>query len=250
MDERTAYQKMLSEFMKWQKSNDSDYANLWELVETGKATYEDAQKYSKVVAGKWSELLKKYLGVDADTQGLTIDDMANDIEMALRQCYRNSGYYATKVQEIINDSVNINIKAVEGEIDKSRIDNLIEKLKAGDDVTDDILITTGNAWLIEVGVVGNIAMSAVTDTLEANARLHTDAGLTSYIERKQGAGGCCDWCASVAGRFVYGEQPHDFFKIHKHCNCVITYMPSRQRWQRITYSTDVKGNRHKNTQDL
>ena len=250
MDEKTAYQKMLSDFMKWQKSNNAEYTTLWKRINSGKATYEDAQKYSKVVAGKWSELLKKYLGVDADIQGLTVDDMAKDIENALRQCYRNSSYYATKVQEIINDSVNINVKAVEGEIDKSRIDNLIKKLKAGEDVTDDILVTAENMWLIEEGVVENISMSAVTDTLEENARLHTDAGLTSYIERKQGIGGCCDWCASVAGRFVYGEQPDDFFKIHKHCNCVITYMPSRKRWQNITYFTDAKGKRHKNTQDL
>lgn len=250
MDERTSYQKMLSEFMKWQKSNNVDYTKLWELVKTGKATYEDAQKYSKLIAGKWSELLKKYLGVDADTQGLALDDMARDIEMALKQCYRNSSYYATKVQEIINDSVNINIKAVEGEIQKERITNLIEKIKAGKDVTEDILITADTEWLINAPVVENISMSAVTDTIQANARLHTDAGLYSYIERKQGPGGCCKWCNSVAGRFIYGEQPDDFFKIHKHCNCVITYMPSRQRWQRITYSTDVKGNRRKNTQDL
>jgi hypothetical protein len=250
MDNITAYQKMLSEFGKWQKNNNTEYSDLWELVNAGKATYEDAQKYSRVVAGKWSELLKKYFGIDADIQGLTADDMARDIETALKQCYRHSSYYASKVQEIINDSVGINIKAVEGQIDKSRIENLIEKLRAGEDVTNELLITADNVWLIEDGVVENISMSAVTDTIRANAKLHTDAGLTSYIERKQGPGGCCKWCNSVAGRYVYGEQPDDFFKIHKHCNCVITYMPSRQRWQRITYSTDSSGKRHKNTRDM
>lgn len=250
MDERTTYQKMLSEFMKWQKSNDTEYADLWNLVHTGEATYEDAQKYSKVIARKWSELLKKYFGVDADIQGLSSDEMARDIELALKQCYRNSSYYASKVQEIINDSVKINIKAVEGEIQKSRITNLIEKLKSGEDITEHLLITEKTEWLIDALVVENISLSGVTDTLKANARLHTDAGLIAYIERKQGTGGCCKWCASVAGRFVYGEQPDDFFKIHKHCNCVITYMPSRQRWQRITYTTNAKGKISKNIVDL
>lgn len=250
MDERTVYQKMLSDFMKWQKSNDAEYDNLWKRINSGKATYEDAQKYSKVVAGKWSELLKKYLGVDADTHGLTVDDMAKGIENALRQCYRNSSYYAAKVQEIINDSVNINVKAVEGEIQKDRIINLIEKLKSCEDVTEDILITADSEWLIDEPVVENISMSAVTDTIQANARLHTDAGLYAYIERKQGPGGCCKWCNSVTGRFIYGDQPDDFFKIHKNCNCVITYMPSRKRWQRITYTTNSKGKISKNTLDL
>lgn len=250
MDERTLYQKMLSEFMKWQKSNNPDYSKLWEKVNAGKATYADAQEYSKIVADEWSKLLKKYFGVDADISGLTIDDIARDIEKALNQCYRNSSYYTSKVQEVINDSVKININAVEGKIDKSRISNLIEKLKAGEEIADDVLLTVDTMWLIDEPVVENISMAAVMDTLRANASLHTDAGLVSYIERKQGVGGCCDWCASVAGRFVYGEQPDDFFKIHKHCNCQITYMPSRQRWQRITYSTDSDGTRHRNTRDL
>ena len=250
MADVTAYQKMLSEFMKWQKSNEKEYVDLWELINTKKATYKDAQRYSKVVADKWSQLLQKYLGVDADIKGLTPKEIEKCIENVLRRCYANSSYYSSKVQEVINDSVNINVKAVEGTIDKSRIDNLIEKLRNGEDIANDVLITTENMWLIEEGVVENISMSAVTDTIEANAKLHTDAGLTSYIERKQGSGGCCDWCSSVAGRFVYGEQPRDFFKIHKHCNCVINYMPSRQRWQKITYSTDAQGNRRKNTQDM
>lgn len=250
MDDKTVYQKMLSEFMKWQKSNDEEYADLWELINTKKATYKDAQRYSKVVADKWSQLLMKYFGVDADVKGLAPKDIEECIENALKRCYANSSYYSSKVQEVINDSVNINVKAVEGKIDKSRIDNLIEKLRNGEDIANDVLITAENLWLIEEGVVENISMSAVTDTLEANAKLHTDAGLTSYIERKQGSGGCCDWCSSVSGRFVYGEQPRDFFKIHKHCNCVINYMPSRQRWQKITYSTDAQGNRRKNTQDM
>lgn len=249
MDERTSYQKMLSEFMKWQKSNDKEYVDLWDLINAGKATYEDARRYSKVVADKWSQLLTKYFGIGADTSGLSDSDILNDIESVLKQCYRNTSYYAAKVQEIINNSININIKPVEGKIDKSRISNLVDKLKDGKDVAED-LITEDNSWLIEDGVVENISMSAVTDTIEENAKLHTDAGLISYIERKQGRGGCCKWCASVSGRYVYGEQPSDFFKIHKHCNCSITYMPSRQRWQKITYSTDARGNRRKNTKNL
>lgn len=249
MADLTIYQKMLSEFMKWQDSNDDEYVRLWDLINSKKAAYKDAQKYSKLVADKWSQLLNKYFGIDADTSGLNDVDILADVENALKQCYRNASYYASKVQAVINDSVNINIKPVEGKIDKDRISNLIEKLKEGKDISED-LITDANIWLIEEGVVENISMSAVTDTIKANAKLHTDAGLVSYIERKQGRGGCCKWCASVSGRYVYGEQPSDFFKIHKYCNCSITYMPSRQRWQKITYSTDESGKRSKSTKEM
>lgn len=248
MDSKTVYQKMLSDFMHWQKNNDT-YSKLWNKVRNGKASYSDAQDYSKLVAGKWGELLKEYFGAGVDVGGMSADDVAKDIGSALNYCYKITGYYTSKVQEVINDSVNININAVEGKIDKSRIRNLLRKLQEGKDISQDILVTADNMWLIDVPVVENIAMSAVTDTLIANAKLHTDAGLTSYIERKQGVGGCCKWCASVAGRYVYGEQPDDFFQVHKHCNCIITYMPSRQRWQKITYTTE-NGKRRKITEEL
>lgn len=250
MSERTLYQMMLSDFMKWQskeRDSDSKYANLWKKVYSGDVTYPDAQEYSKIIADKWSELLKNYCGADS---GLTSDELATQVSKALEQCYRGASYYSQKCQEVINQSVGLNIKAVEGKLDKNRILHLIEKLKNGENVTDDILITPETEWLIDKPVVENISMSAVTDTIQENARIHTDAGLYSYIERKQGAGGCCDWCRSVAGRYIYGEQPYDFFKIHKHCNCQITYMPSRKRWQNITFTTNSKGKIQKNIEDL
>jgi hypothetical protein len=253
MSERTLYQVMLSDFMKWQNSErdaNGKYAKLWSKANSGKATYPEAQEYSRLIAGKWSELLKKYCGIDSGVKGMTSDQLATDIKKALEQCYRDSSYYSSKVQAGINQSIGLNIKAVEGKLDKQRILHLIEKLKSGESVTADILITTESVWMVDKPVVENISMAAVTDTIQENARLHTDAGLYSYIERKQGAGGCCEWCASVSGRYIYGEQPYDFFKIHKHCNCQITYMPSRKRWQNITFTTDSKGKIRKNIEDV
>lgn len=248
MAEKTLWQKMISEFNTWESSN-STIRSFWKKIEAEKADYEDAQEFAKIIAGKWSDLLKKYVGAEVDISNIPNSEVLEAIERTMERSYKGSSYYASKVQELINKSVKINIKAVEGQIEQSRIENLLTKLRAGDDVTD-ILITTENEWLIEEHVVENISRSAVTDTIEANAKLHTEAGLVSYIERRQGTGGCCEWCASVAGRYVYGEQPKDFFKVHKHCNCVITYMPSRSKWKEITYKTNSKGNRSKITTEL
>ena len=66
MADLTIYQKMLSEFMKWQDSSDDEYVRLWDLINSKKAVYKDAQKYSKLVADKWSQLLNKYFGIDAE----------------------------------------------------------------------------------------------------------------------------------------------------------------------------------------
>jgi hypothetical protein len=246
MAEKNIWQKMLSEFMRWQTSN-QQYASFKRNVTNASATYEDAQEFAKCIAKKWSELLQNYVGIDVDLTSVTENEVESAIKQAIKHCYKLSSQFSARIQEIINKSINLNIKAIEGEIDPGRISNLIEKLREGRDVASDLLITPETQWLIELPVVENIARSAVTDTIQKNAELHTSAGIVSYIERKQGSGGCCDWCASVAGRYVYGEQPSNFFKVHKHCNCVITYMPSRERWKEITYSTDKKGVIKKNT---
>lgn len=50
----------------------------------------------------------------------------------------------------------------------------------------------------------------------------------SYIVRTSD-GNCCKWCSSVAGRYVYGEEPHDVFHRHDNCGCSTIYENGRQR---------------------
>lgn len=234
MTDNSVWNAMLEEFNSWQK-NDKTTQVFEQMLENGKATYTHAEAYSKHVAKKWSDLLKKRVGGDI---AQTLEkETADAIEEALTQCYWNSSNYSTSVQEIINQTADLNIKAINGKLDKTRISHLLKKLADGEDTQ----------WLLEEPVVENISRSAVTDTIIANAELHKSAGLIPYVERKIGSGGCCEWCQSMAGKYVLGEEPRDFWKIHKHCNCSITYMPSRGRHEKITYETDKSGKRTKNT---
>jgi hypothetical protein len=74
----------------------------------------------------------------------------------------------------------------------------------------------------------NIGNSMHDDCVKENAKLHDKAGLDCYLVRDAG-GGCCAWCAAIAGRYKYADAPDDIFRRHDHCTCTTTYECGRMR---------------------
>ncbi|CZT38724.1 hypothetical protein SA111_00606 [Streptococcus agalactiae] len=54
--------------------------------------------------------------------------------------------------------------------------------------------------------------------------------MTPTIERIS-TGKCCDWCDRLAGKYIYHEEPKDFTRGIKHCQCVIDYHPKNGKRQ-------------------
>lgn len=212
------YDEMYADFKEW-KSKDSICTELWNKIENGISTFEDAERYSKRIAQKWSEMLQESYGEGA------YEDIIADVEQSLKKAYSNSAYYAKNVMQNENELNGIGIKALEPKLDEDRLRNFIETLEGG------------RESLLDVSAIGNVTRLAVTDTIEYNARVHNDIGLYSYIIRDAGKG-CCDWCNKMAGTYEYGEQPPDFFKVHSGCICSITYKPSKKPIQKIKYVTN------------
>lgn len=195
----------------------------WQKIKDGKANYYDADKYASIISKRMSQLLKAEYGSYTD-----FDNVLDDLKADYLKTYSESAYFAKSVQANINASNKIGMKPIEPKMDAERMANLLEKFA-----------TNSASWLLNDDVVENIAKSAITDTINANARTQSEAGLYSYIERDAGAG-CCAWCNSMAGRYEYGKQPSDFFQVHKDCTCVITYRPSKRPIQRIRYESGRK----------
>lgn len=235
------YEKMAEQFNNWHRSN-VKAQSLWRKVEEGKATYKEATEYSSLVGQGWSKVL-----LDNCKGAKSIDDIDEDVQMALKKAYSQSAYYSKNVQKLVNDRAGIGMRALEPAVNQNRIDGILERLAEG--ATDGKVLNDNTDWLLGKDVVENITRSAVSDTIEYNARKQTEAGLVSYIEREPGPGGCCEWCQSMAGRYVYGEQPSDFFLVHKDCNCVITYRPAKRRAEQITFTTR-NGQRTRNVRRL
>ena len=74
----------------------------------------------------------------------------------------------------------------------------------------------------------NIGNSMHDNCIEENAKLHDKAGLDTYLVRDAG-GGCCAWCAAIAGRYKYADAPDDVFRRHDHCTCTTTYECGKMR---------------------
>lgn len=211
------YLELLEAFKNW-LVNDKSAQALWDKVNNKRATYKDAKSYADRVGNEWARLLSEY--------GDNAVEHLDDVSKAMLKAYSESAYYTKNLQQNLNEKAKIGIKVIEPRIDETRIASLITKL------------AEENAnWLLGSDVVKNIASAAVNDTIEANARFQSKAGLKTTMIRHTG-GKCCDWCESIAqgGReFAYGEQPDEFFAMHKDCTCWIEYKTSKDT-QKIVYS--------------
>lgn len=213
----TTYNEMLNDFKEW-VTTDKKALALWEKIKEGKATWSDAKAYAVRVGAKWSSLFETKFKDTTD-----FAEYVEDIEKSLNKVYSESAYYTKSLQKQVNNKAKIGMNPVEPKMEQERIDNFIDKLIVGDAL-----------WLFGKDAIGNIAESAVAETIEYNARTQKEFGIKPYIERDTGAG-CCEWCESLAGRYVYGEQPKDFFAVHKDCTCVFTYEPIKAPTQRMRY---------------
>lgn len=222
-----AYDDMLKDFKKW-VTTDKNAQAMWDKVKNNSQTWSDATNYSELVGKEWAKLFERVDLSDID------EEVINEIRNGLKKAYSESAYYSQFVQNNTNGKAKIGMRSLEPRIDESRIDNLIEKLNEDSE------------WLLDKAVVSNIARSAVTDTIEANARIQQNAGLHAYLKRD--GSNCCAWCDSMTGTYEFGSEPADFWRVHKDCTCTIEYKPSRTREvAHIRYSTSRNGVRTRQT---
>lgn len=223
------YEGLLVEFKDWLQQ-DNKIQMLWNKASKNTANYKDAENYAKRIGMWWSNRLSSEYGeMDYTT-------VVGNIEKSFRQAYSNSAYYSKNVQKTINDRARIGMNVLEPAVDEERLQNLLTKLIADD-----------AGWLLEKEAVENFTRSAVTDTIQANARIQSEAGLHAYVVRDAGAG-CCEWCSNIAGTYDYGDQSEDFWRVHKGCTCTFSYKPSRKKAvEHIRYITNANGTLTKET---
>jgi hypothetical protein len=74
----------------------------------------------------------------------------------------------------------------------------------------------------------NITRSFYDDYVETNVKYRSEAGLECFIIRSD-HGGCCKWCAALAGKYRYPEEvPKDVYRRHDNCTCTVTYISGRK----------------------
>lgn len=77
--------------------------------------------------------------------------------------------------------------------------------------------------------IKNITQAYYDEFVKENAESSAQVGLKTIVIRRE-IGRCCDWCASLAGEYEYGEQPADFFRRHDYCKCIVLFKNMKGRY--------------------
>lgn len=202
------------------------------------ATYEDAAAYAEEIGNVLSDAFRKWIK-SGDIPGAVLTQELADstIPPALKQGYDLICDVTERIQTILNDDAGIHIAAQRAKFNAQMAQNLSNKAVS-------IAATKGldqAEWVVNEPVK-SFGRKVVSDTIRANLDFQSGVGLQPIVERVL-AGGCCDWCKSMAGRYSYpNDTPDGFWGQHQRCKC---YFLTRTADGRRLYHEAPQGDRRK-----
>ena len=197
--------------------------SLLSKLQSKSAGYLDANEY----AIELGEILSKALKGSISPSNLPDGKMYYNIAKRLltetlgRNFELISGY-AQQVQQNLNDEAKIGLKVQVPELNQDRIDGLVNRISSEAEFSQ-------IAWILKEPIV-NFSQSIIDDSIQKNAEFQKKVGLAPIIERHS-TGHCCDWCQSLVGKYLYGEEPLGFYRRHQRCRCTIDYHPKNGKQQ-------------------
>ena len=202
--------------------------SLMKRIRSGKATFRDTAEYSRI----YSELLGKCLSDNV----LSLDDREAVAVDMLRESYDHTNSVLSQVQTNIDKKNGINLRPRAAAFPLERVTQFSHSL-VDPTVEDSVIKRRARSG------TANISMSHHDEYMKTNAEFRHNAGLKCYITRETD-GKCCKWCTAIAGRYVYGEEPHDVYRRHDNCGCSVIYENGRQKqdvWSKRTWEKPKVG---------
>ena len=216
---------------------DRRYARILQRIRDGTAVMEDVHAVSVIVGETLSGALLQLLKPEAMPGGVFYWNIVERVlNTTLRGNYDLINAAAGEIQQILDAADGFGLNPVFAPFPEARTTGLVRKI-----VEDTVNPTR---WLGEPIV--NLSESMSDDYMQENARASARAGLESIIVRKLApfevkdstppAGTRqkprryeipCDWCQSLAGEYIYGEQPDEVWQRHESCRCSVTYRRGR-----------------------
>lgn len=182
-----------------------------------KVTHKDSNEFAIEIGKILAEIFKEEITLEILPEGKMYYNIAKRlIAPNLVTNYELVSDFSKEVQEVLNRKSKISIKAMKPELNKDRIDGIVNKVTSYDDFEN-------GKWLLDEPVK-NFTQAVVDDTIKKNAEFQSKSGLKPKIVRKQ-AGNCCEWCASIVGTYEYPDVPKDVFRRHQRCRCTVDYVP-------------------------
>lgn len=209
------YRRMRAELDEILKG-DKQLAAIAEKIKAGKATFSDTAKYSEIVAKHLSGVIQGNIGAIHSPLGLEYV-----CKTLLADHYDAINDVLGDVQAVLDEKNGIHIRPQKAAYPAERVQQVAHSL-VDPTVAAEVIARRAAA------PVENVAKSMHDDYMQENAAFRSRAGLKCWIVR-QTDGKCCPWCSSIAGRYVYGEEPQDVYRRHDNCGCTVTYECGRQR---------------------
>lgn len=194
---------------------------LYAKVRDGTATYEEANDFAIEVGEILAGAYKKNLSSSVLPDGRMYYNIANRIITPTMTNNYNLIVEVTKqVQELLNKSAGIGIKAIVPKQNTDRIRGIVDKVSDAERY-DDV------AWVLTEPII-NHAQSIVADSIKENAEFQYGAGLSPKIVRES-TGKCCEWCNTVVGVYEYPNVPKDVYRRHDYCRCSVNYIAEKKQ---------------------
>ena len=204
--------------------NDTELIRLRKSIESGKASYEAAQKYSE----RSGQLAKKAISQVSNGDLTITQAILNPI---LEANYQDVLNVASQAQNVIYETANVNLKPATVSYDNTYAKDISAKLENYDDV-DEALDTAENLFI-------SASQNYVDEIGRRSAKFMDESGINVLVSREyddvgvhttdKGGGDVCHWCLERCGTDVPYDEAYDMgmFERHPGCGCIITYTTKR-----------------------
>lgn len=210
----------ISRIFRTEMQTDRTLARLMKRIESGKATYEDAQKIAIRIGEHSGKSLESVLTVERLPDGHLYWNIAEKtILPKLRQDYSLIAEATEEIQTGLNQAAGIGLKAVVPGFNEERCKSLLDRI-----VSEDTIDTV--KWALRDPVT-RLAQSVVDDFVRENASAQSRAGMRPQIIRTAEPGACA-WCQELAGTYDYADvrdRGNEVYMRHNNCKCTVTYVP-------------------------
>lgn len=191
-------------------------------VAAGTAQMEEISLLSQSIGFRASQAITEYVNVAALPDGKMYYNIADTIlSGVLKDNYEIINSAAAECQRALDRKIGINIEPQRAPYPAERV-QAVAGAASAPDISEEKMVRRMTS------TTENITRSFYDDYVETNVKYRSEAGLECFIIRSD-HGGCCKWCAALAGKYRYPEEvPKDVYRRHDNCTCTVTYTNGRK----------------------
>lgn len=191
-------------------------------VAAGTAQMEEISLLSQSIGFRASQAIAEFVNVAALPDGKMYYNIADTIlSGVLKDNYEIINSAAAECQRALDRKMGINIEPQRAPYPAERV-QAVAGAASAPDISEEKMVRRMTS------TTENITRSFYDDYVETNVKYRSEAGLECFIIRSD-HGGCCKWCAALAGKYRYPEEvPKDVYRRHDNCTCTVTYTNGRK----------------------